>query len=77
MTVIVASYHTLGKIPLSCIHQVTTMLTTSENVLYLGHNHLLTTSDTTSTLFISVNIHFNTIICLKKKERKKKRPAIL
>ena len=25
------------------IHQVTTMLTTSEKVLYLGHNHLLTT----------------------------------
>ena len=26
------------------IHQVTTMLTTSKNVLFTGHNHLLTTS---------------------------------
>ena len=26
------------------IHQVTTMLATSENVLFPGHNHLLTTS---------------------------------
>ena len=25
------------------IHQVTTMLATSENVLFPGHNHLLTT----------------------------------
>ena len=25
------------------IHQVTTMLTTSKNVLFPGHNHLLTT----------------------------------
>ena len=25
------------------IHQVTTMLATSKNVLYAGHNHLLTT----------------------------------
>ena len=25
------------------IHQVTTMLSTSDNVLFLGHNHLLTT----------------------------------
>ena len=26
------------------IHQVTTMLVTSKNVLFPGHNHLLTTS---------------------------------
>ena len=26
------------------IHQVTTMLSTSKNVLFPGHNHLLTTS---------------------------------
>ena len=25
------------------MHQVTTMLATSKNVLFLGHNHLLTT----------------------------------
>ena len=27
----------------AAIHQVTTMLATSENVLFPGHNHLLTT----------------------------------
>ena len=29
---------------LSTIHQVTTILATSKNVLFPGHNHLLTTS---------------------------------
>ena len=33
---------TLGE--KATIHQVTTMLATSKNVLYPGHNHLLTTS---------------------------------
>ena len=32
------------------IHQITTMLATSKNVLFLGHNHLLTTSTDGSTL---------------------------
>ena len=30
--------------PKATIHQVTTMQATSKNVLFLGHNHLLTTS---------------------------------
>ena len=34
--------HTLTK--QATIHQVATMLTTSKNVLFPGHNHLLTTS---------------------------------
>ena len=33
--------HTLNK--QATIHQVTTMLATSKNVLFTGHNHLLTT----------------------------------
>ena len=32
------------------IHQVTTMLATSKNVLFPGHNHLLTTSTDDSSL---------------------------
>ena len=32
------------------IHQVTTMLTTSKNVLFPGHNHLLTTGTDDPTL---------------------------
>ena len=32
------------------IHQLTTMLSTSKNVLYPGHNHLLTTSADDHTL---------------------------
>ena len=34
------------------IHQVTTMLATSENVLFPGHNHLLTTSTDNPTLWL-------------------------
>ena len=34
----------------AAIHQVTTMLTTSKNVLFSGHNHLLTTSADDTTL---------------------------
>ena len=33
----------LGIAQKNTIHQVTTMLTTTENVLFPGHNHLLTT----------------------------------
>ena len=35
------------------IHQVTTMLSTAKNVLFLGHNHLLTTSTDEPTLSLS------------------------
>ena len=35
------------------IHQVTTMLATSKNVLFLGHNHLLTTGTDDLTLCLS------------------------
>ena len=35
------------------IHQVTTMLATSKNVLFPGHNHLLTTSADDLTLWLS------------------------
>ena len=35
------------------MQQVTTMLATSENVLFLGHNHLLTTSTADPTLIIA------------------------
>ena len=34
------------------IHQVTAMLATSKNVLFPGHNHLLTTGSDDSTLII-------------------------
>ena len=35
------------------IHQLTTMLATYKNVLYPGHNHLLTTSTDDPTLWLS------------------------
>ena len=35
------------------IHQVTTMLATSKNVLFPGHKHLLTTSTDDLTLWLS------------------------
>ena len=35
------------------IHQVTTMLATSKNVLVAGHNHLLTTGTDDPTLWLS------------------------
>ena len=35
------------------IHHVTTMLATSENVLFLGHNHLLTTGADDPTLIMA------------------------
>ena len=42
------NFHEPNKVYTLCkkviIHQVTTMLATSENVLFPGHNHLLTTS---------------------------------
>ena len=41
---------TLSKI--ATIHQVTTMLATSKNVLFPGHNHLLTTSTDDPTLWL-------------------------
>ena len=34
------------------IHQVSTMLATSKNVLFLGHNHLLTTSTDDPTILV-------------------------
>ena len=34
------------------IHQVTTMLATSKNVLFPGHNHLLTTGTDDPTLWL-------------------------
>ena len=41
-------YLTLRK--KATIHQVTTMLATSKNVLFPGHNHLLTTGPDDMTL---------------------------
>ena len=38
------------------IHQVTTMPATSENVLFPGHNHLLTTDTDDPTLWLSVPV---------------------
>ena len=35
-------------------HQVTTMLATSKNVLFTGHNHLLSTGTDDSTLIITL-----------------------
>ena len=35
------------------IHQLTTMLTTSKNVLFPGHNHLLTTGIDDPTLLLT------------------------
>ena len=34
------------------VHQVTTMLATSKNVLFLGHSHLLTTGADDPTLWV-------------------------
>ena len=34
---------TMGTVKKATIHQVTPILTTSKNVLFPGHNHLLTT----------------------------------
>ena len=39
------------------IHQVTTMLSTSKNVLFPGHNHLLTTGTDDSTLSTDLPEH--------------------
>ena len=41
-------YSALGK--KATIHQLTTMLSTDKNVLFLGHNHLLTTGAADPTL---------------------------
>ena len=45
-------YHTLGK--KATIHQVTTLLATSKNVLFPGHNHLITTGAHGLTLWLSL-----------------------
>ena len=45
-------HQTLCKKPI--IHQVTDMLTTSKNVLFPGHNHLLTTGTDYPTLWLSI-----------------------
>ena len=39
-----ASHHFLPLCKKVTIHRVTTMLATSKNVVFSGHNHLLTTS---------------------------------
>ena len=46
--------YSLGK--QATIHQVTTMLATSENVLFPGHNHLLTTGVDDPTLWLSPSL---------------------
>ena len=38
------------------IHQVTTMLATSKNILFPGHSHLLTTGDDDSSLIIKIKV---------------------
>ena len=53
---VLASLHSVyifhcAKMPLN--HHVTTMLATSKNVLFPGHNHLLTTGADDSTLIIT------------------------
>ena len=45
------SRSTLGKT--DTIHQLTTMLATSKNALFPGHNHLLTTGADDPKLFLS------------------------
>ena len=44
----VTAHYTAQKKP--TIHEVTTMLATSKNVLFPGHNHLLTTCTNNSSL---------------------------
>ena len=39
----VFQFRTLAQHKKATVHQVTTMLATSKNVLFPGHNHLLTT----------------------------------
>ena len=46
-------FHIILTVPKNTICQVTTTLVTSENVLFPGHNHLLTTSTDDSTLWLS------------------------
>ena len=48
---VITCKHSLGK--WATIHQVTTMLATSKNVLLPGHNHLLTTDTDDLTLWLS------------------------
>ena len=48
---ILNKFHVLSK--KVTIHQVTTILATSKNVLFPGHNHLLTTSTDDLTLTIT------------------------
>ena len=47
---VIAIVHSVQKIT---IHQVTTMLVTSENVIFVGHNHLLTIGTDDPTLWLS------------------------
>ena len=49
-----SGYHTIHTLPKKAtMHQVTTMLATSKNVLIPGHNHLLTTGTDDPTLWLS------------------------
>ena len=41
------------------IHKVTTMLATPKNVLFPGHNHLLTTGTNDLKLWLSLSHHFD------------------
>ena len=46
-----------STVQMSTVHQVTTMLATSKNVLFLGHNHLLTTGTNDPTLYLLPESH--------------------
>ena len=50
-------YNTVSLRKKNTIHQVATMLATSKNVLFPGHNHLLTTITDDPTLSLSPKCH--------------------
>ena len=50
----VTFFHEMALGKKATIHQVTAMLATSKNVLFPGHNHLLTTSADEPTLWLSL-----------------------
>ena len=53
---IILQYNAFPLCQKATIHQVTTMLATSENVLFSGHNHLLTTGAEDLTLYLSPSL---------------------
>ena len=54
LPITLSCYYTLGK--KATIHQETTVLATSKNVLFLGHNHLLNTGADDSSLLAGARV---------------------